>query len=112
MLALSVGLWTYAVAAVLYWIFSIYFYVMMLGTAAAIDTTGRLATLGTGCERLAFAFGAPIGGLFVDMGSFLWIGLFALAACSVLAPLCLPALGRAVQRARTERIEIPVLTAI
>lgn len=113
LLTLSMGLWSYTIAACLYWIFSIYFYVMMLGTAAAIDATGRLATLGTGCERLAFAFGAPIGGWFVDMGSFLWIGLFAVIACSVLAPLCLPALGRAVLRARpSDKIEIPALTAI
>ena len=112
LLALSTGLWSYTIAACLYWIFSIYFYVMMLGTAAAIDPTGRLATLGTGCERLAFAFGAPIGGWFVDMGSFLWIGLFAALACSVLAPLCLPALGRTLNRTRTsDKIDIPVLTA-
>ncbi len=103
MLALSNGLWMFAAAAVLYWIFSIFFYVLMLGTAAAIDPTGRLATLGTGCERLAFAFGAPIGGLFVDFGSFLWIGLLALVSCSVLAPLCLPALARTVKRAHADR---------
>ena len=103
MLALANGLWVYAAAAALYWIFSIFFYVLMLGTAAAIDPTGRLATLGTGCERLAFAFGAPIGGMFVDLGSFLWIGLLALATCSILAPLCLPALSRAVKRAHADR---------
>ncbi|WP_375392948.1 MFS transporter [uncultured Sphingomonas sp.] len=103
MLALSTGLWMYALACVLYWIVTIFFYVLMLGTAAAIDPTGRLATLGTGCERLAFAFGAPIGGMFVDMGSFLWIGLLALTSCSILAPLCLPALSRAVKRAHADR---------
>ena len=103
MLALANGLWIYAVAAALYWIFSIFFYVLMLGTAAAIDPSGRLATLGTGCERLAFAFGAPIGGLFVDFGSFLWIGLLAVTTCSILAPLCLPALGRTVRRAHADR---------
>ncbi len=108
MLALSSGLWMYALACILYWILTIFFYVMMLGTAAAIDPTGRLATLGTGCERLAFAFGAPIGGLFVDFGSFLWIGLLAVASCSILAPLCLPALSRAVKRAHAERHIEPV----
>lgn len=103
MLALANGVWIYAIAAALYWIFSIFFYVLMLGTAAAIDPSGRLATLGTGCERLAFAFGAPIGGLFVDLGSFLWIGLLAVGTCSILAPLCLPALARAVKRAHADR---------
>lgn len=103
MLALAGGLWVYAAAACLYWIFSIFFYVLMLGTAAAIDPTGRLATLGTGCERLAFAFGAPIGGMFVDFGSFLWIGLLAVGTCSILAPLWLPSLSRAVKRAHADR---------
>lgn len=103
MLALSNGLWMYAVACVLYWIITIFFYVLMLGTAAAIDPTGRLATLGTGCERLAFAFGAPIGGMFVDFGSFLWIGLLAVGTCSILAPLCLPSLSRALKRAHADR---------
>ncbi len=103
MLALSSGLWMYALACVLYWIITIFFYVLMLGTAAAIDPTGRLATLGTGCERLAFAFGAPIGGMFVDFGSFLWIGLLAVGTCSILAPLCLPALSRALKRAHADR---------
>lgn len=108
MLVLSNGLWMYAAAAILYWIFSIFFYVLMLGTAAAIDPSGRLATLGTGCERLAFAFGAPIGGLFVDLGSFLWIGLLAVVTCSVLAPLCLPALARTIRRAHADRHVEPI----
>ena len=108
MLALANGTWVYAAAAILYWIFSIFFYVLMLGTAAAIDPSGRLATLGTGCERLAFAFGAPIGGLFVDLGSFLWIGLLAVVTCSVLAPLCLPALARTIRRAHADRHVDPV----
>ena len=113
LLALSTGLLMYSIATALYWIATIYFYVMMLGTAAAIDTTGRLATLGTGCERLAFAVGAPIGGMFVDMGSFLWIGLFAVGTCSILAPICLPALGKAVERGRLDRvIKVPPLAAI
>ena len=100
LLALATGLWTYAAAVALYWIFTIFFYVLMLGTAAAIDPSGRLATLGTGCERLAFAVGAPLGGLFVDLGSFLWIALMAVLTCSILAPLFLPGLGRAVASAR------------
>lgn len=100
LLALSTGLWTYAAATSLYWIFTILFYVLMLGTAAAIDPTGRLATLGTGCERLAFAVGAPIGGLFVDLGSFLWIGMLAVITCSVLAPLFLYGLGQSLSNAR------------
>ncbi len=100
LMVLSTGLWSYAAAIAFYWIFTILFYVMMLGTAAVIDPSGRLATLGTGVERLAYAFGAPIGGLFVDFGSFLWIGIFAVGTCSVLAPICLAGLNRSVRRAK------------
>jgi len=60
-----------------------------------LDPTGRLGTFGTGCERLAFAIGAPLGGLMVDFGSYVWVGVGAAIACSVIAPAFLPGLSRA-----------------
>ena len=81
LLANANGLTVYTAAAMLYWVFTMYLYVLLLGTAAALDPTGRLGTLGTGCERLAFAVGAPIGGALVDLGSILWIGMVAALAC-------------------------------
>lgn len=98
LLAAASNVVIYAMAAGLYWVFTMYLYVVLLGTAAALDPTGRLGTLCTGCERLAFAISAPVGGLFVDFGSFLWIGLLTGITCAVIAPLCLPALARALRR--------------
>ena len=93
--ALATNLWMFAAAAVLYWIFTMFVYILLLGTAALLDPTGRLGTLGTGCERLAFAIGAPLGGLMVDFGSYVWVGVAAAIACSVIAPAFLPGLARA-----------------
>ncbi len=97
LLSLANGLWMYAITASLFWVFAIYLFVLLLGTSAALDSTGRLATLCTGCERLAYAVGAPIGGLFVDMGSFSGIGIFSAVACLIAVPFCLPHLGRALR---------------
>jgi predicted MFS family arabinose efflux permease len=90
---------SFAAAAVLYWVFTMFAYVMLLGTAASIDPTGRLGTLGTGCERLAFAIGAPVGGLLVDFGSTAAIGIGAAALCSIVTPLFLPAVKRLIDDA-------------
>lgn len=96
-LSLANGLWMFAITAGLYWVFAIYLFVLLLGTSAALDSSGRLATLCTGCERLAYAVGAPIGGLFVDRGSFSAIGIFSAIACLVAVPFCLPHLGKALR---------------
>lgn len=99
MFSIVTDVWTYAAAAVLYWIFTMFAYVLLLGTAAAIDRTGKLGTFGTGCERLAFAIGAPIGGILLDFGSPRSIGIGAAVVCAVVAPLFLPGLKRSLERA-------------
>ena len=108
MLALATNLWMFATAAVLYWIFTMFVYILLLGTAAVLDPTGRLGTFGTGCERLAFAIGAPLGGLMVDYGSYVWVGVGAAIACSVIAPAFLPGLSRAL-RAPTSHLATGVV---
>jgi predicted MFS family arabinose efflux permease len=88
------GLASYAVAILLYWIFYMYLYSYLLGTAAILDPVGRLGTLGSGFERFAFAVGAPIGGLFADVGSFGAVGYIGLLGCCMSIPLCLTSLRR------------------
>jgi predicted MFS family arabinose efflux permease len=100
---LSGSVLTFAIAALLYWVFTMFLYVVLLGTAAQLDATGRLGTLGTGCERLAFAISAPVGGLLVDLGSVTYVGAVSTAACSVVALLFLPALGRVLRASRMTR---------
>jgi hypothetical protein len=44
---------------------------------------------------MADQYGAPLGGLMVDFGSYSWVGVTAAIACSVIAPAFLPGLARA-----------------
>lgn len=116
MLSLSNGVGMFAVSASLFWVFSIYLFVLLLGTSATLDATGRLATLCTGCERLAYSVGAPIGGLFVDMGSFRGIGIFSATACLIAVPFCMPGLARALRNADDKlampNADFPIAAAI
>jgi hypothetical protein len=91
------NVWMFGLAAALYWVATMYVYVVLLGTAAALDRKGRLGTLGTGCERLAFAVSAPISGVIADHTSLVWIGVMAAIASAVIAPLCLVPLSRTLQ---------------
>jgi hypothetical protein len=88
------NVWVFGAAAGLYWVTTMFVYVLLLGTAASMDRIGRLGTLGTGCERLAFALSAPISGMIADHGSLVWIGVMAAAASAVIAPLFLVSLRR------------------
>jgi hypothetical protein len=94
------SVWIFAAAAALYWVTTMYVYVLLLGTAATIDRIGRLGTLGTGCERLAFAVSAPISGMIADHASLVWIGVMAAAASAVIAPVFLLPLRGTLRTAR------------
>ena len=99
LLAFSTGFWMFAISASSFWVFTIYLFVLLLGTSATLDSSGRLATLCTGCERLAYSVGAPIGGFFVDMGSFRGIGIFSAIVCLMAVPFCMPGLIKALRNA-------------
>lgn len=89
------GYIAFALGVIAYWIFYMYQYALFLGTAATLDPEGRLGTLGGGCERLAFAAGAPIGGVVVDNSSFGVLGLLGFVSCVALVPFCMPVISRA-----------------
>lgn len=92
------GAISFALGVLIYWIFYMYQYALFLGTAASFDAEGRLGTLGGGCERLAFAVGAPIGGLIVDHGSFGALGILGFASCVATIPICLPIVARGLRQ--------------
>lgn len=88
------GVVSYTIGALAYWVFYMFQYPIFLGLAATLDPDGRVGTLGGGCERFAFALGAPLAGFIADHGTYPTLGLIALAICVAPMPFCLPILAR------------------
>jgi predicted MFS family arabinose efflux permease len=53
-----------------------------------------VGTLGGGCERFAFAVGAPIAGVISDYGSYPALGLATAFICVLPMPFLLPVIAR------------------
>jgi predicted MFS family arabinose efflux permease len=81
-----------------YWIFTMFLYCILLGTAAVLDETGRLGTLGSGTERLGYGVGAWIGGMLAQHVSYTSTGTFGCATCVAGIIIGYPALFRALSR--------------
>jgi predicted MFS family arabinose efflux permease len=81
-----------------FWIFTMFLYCFLLGTAALLDQSGRLGTLGSGTERLGYAAGAWIGGLLAQHVSYAATGTFGCVACLVGIVVGYPTLFRALPR--------------
>lgn len=94
LMGFAAGPISYAIGALAYWIFYMFQYPLFLGAAASLDPEGRVGTLGGGCERMAFAVGAPIAGLIADYGSYPALGIMAFFACVAPMPFCLPIVAR------------------
>ena len=88
----------FAAGVYLFWIFTMFLYCFLLGSAALLDNSGRLGTLGSGTERLGYAVGAWIGGLFAEHVSYAATGTFACAACLMGIVIGYPSLFRALGR--------------
>lgn len=86
MVGLADNLVVYGLGVLAYWVFYMFLYSSMLGVAAVMDPSGRVGTAGGGFERLAFAIGAPLGGLVVDYLSYAWLGVLACASCLLILP--------------------------
>lgn len=72
---------SYAAGVFAYWICTMFSYSYLLGTAARLDRTGRVGTLGSGCERFGFASGTAIAGLLAEHWSYSMTGTFGFAMC-------------------------------
>jgi hypothetical protein len=75
------SLWMYAAGVFLYWIFYMFLYSFLLGTAALLDPAGRLGTLAGGLERMGYAVGAACGGFLTERLSYQSTGLLACGCC-------------------------------
>lgn len=88
---------TYATGMFASWIFAMFTYSYLLGTAAVLDPSGRVGTLSGGCDRLGFAAGTAIAGLLVEHLSYSSAGVFAFTACAFGALVGFPSLFRALR---------------
>jgi predicted MFS family arabinose efflux permease len=100
---------TFALGALCFWVSSMFFYCVILGTAAALDPSGRVGVSGGGCDRLGFACGAPLGGVIVDHSSFAVLGWASALICILPAFYCLPVLKRALDAKAGQSALAPVV---
>ena len=90
----------FATGIYMYWIFTMFLYCFLLGTAAVLDKSGRLGTLGSGTERFGYAIGAWIGGLLAQHVSYSSTGTFGCATCLAGIIVGYPTLFRALAERR------------
>jgi hypothetical protein len=72
---------SFATGVGLYWIFYMFLYSYLFGTAAVLDPSGRVGTLGGGLERLAYALGAGLGGTLAEHAGYSATGYLGFAGC-------------------------------
>ena len=82
-----------------YWIFTMFLYSYMLGTAAKIDLSGRLGALGGGMERLGYAGGVWLAGILAEHVSLASTGLLGFFVCLTGVVIGLPSVFRILDKA-------------
>jgi hypothetical protein len=97
LLGYSMNLATFAAGIFSYWIFYMFTYSCLLGTAARLDPTGRVGALGGGTERLGYGVGAWIGGVLATHTGYAAIGAFGFGGCVIGIIFGYPSLSRALQ---------------
>jgi hypothetical protein len=100
LLGFATHLVVFAAGVFVYWVFYMFLYSYLLGTAAVLDPTGKVGTLGGGLERLGYAFGAGLGGIFAEHWGYASTGLLGFFGCVAAAAIGFPSLFR-VLRHRT-----------
>jgi hypothetical protein len=94
LIGFSSTLAAFAAGVATYWVFYMFLYSYLMGTAALLDPTGRLGTLGAGLERLGYASGVWMAGVLAERVSYSATGVLGFAGC-VVAGLGLPSVFRA-----------------
>lgn len=97
MFGFATNLPLFAAGTFMYWIFYMFLYSYLLGTAAILDTAGRVGTLGGGMERLGYALGAAAGGVLADHATYSSTGVLGFVGCMLGLALGFPSLFRALR---------------
>jgi predicted MFS family arabinose efflux permease len=91
-----------------YWIFYMFLYSYLLGTAAALDPSGRVGTLGGGCGRLGYALGAGLGGVLAEHTTYSATGMLGFIGCAVGMALGFPSLFKVLRKLGSALQEVRV----
>ena len=102
LLGFSTNLTWFAAGVSVYWVFYMFLYSYLLGTAAVLDPSGRVGTLGGGLERLGYALGAGAGGVLAEHVSYSATGVLGFCGCIVGLLAGCPSLFRALQAKRND----------
>jgi MFS transporter, DHA1 family, inner membrane transport protein len=102
LLGFATNLVLFAAGVFAYWIFYMFVYSYLLGTAAVLDPAGRVGTLGGGLERLGYALGAGIGGVLAQHASYSSTGVLGFCACLLGPAVGFPSLLRALAAKRND----------
>jgi predicted MFS family arabinose efflux permease len=96
LLGFATNLTLYATGVFVYWIFYMFLYSYLLGTAAILDPSGRVGTLGGGVERFGYASGAAMAGFLADHSTYSATGALGFVLCLGGMLIGFPSLFRAV----------------
>jgi predicted MFS family arabinose efflux permease len=102
LLGYATSLPSFAAGVFAYWVFTMFLYSYLLGTAAVLDATGRVGTLAGGVERLGYAAGAGIGGFVAQHTAYSATGLLGFLACATGLALGFPSLFRSLRKPAAE----------
>jgi MFS transporter, DHA1 family, inner membrane transport protein len=102
LLGFATNLALFAAGVFVYWVFYMFLYSYLLGTAAVLDPTGRVGTLGGGLERLGYALGAGTGGVLAEHATYSATGILGFGGCVLGLVAGCPSLFRALQAKRDD----------
>jgi predicted MFS family arabinose efflux permease len=107
LLGYAANLMFFAAGVFIYWICYMFLYCYLLGSAAQLDASGRLGTLGGGMERLGYGVGAWIGGVLAEHAGYSVTGLLGFVGCALGLAVGFPSLFRALDKDAAQPARVP-----
>jgi predicted MFS family arabinose efflux permease len=106
LLGYATNLIIFAAGVFIYWICYMFLYCYLLGSAAQLDASGRVGTLGGGMERLGYGIGAWIGGVLAEHAGYSVTGLLGFAGCALGLAVGFPSLFRALDKCAAQPVRL------
>jgi len=112
LLGFAANLVIFAAGVCVYWVFYMFLYSYLLGTAAVLDPAGRVGTLGGGLERLGYGLGAGMGGILAEHATYSSTGVLGFLGCTLGLALGFPSLFRALKMRGNESVQSPPVSIL